>query len=80
MKPTDTIDVCRCLEICFAAGVQADAFSRRVTAQGAAITRKLFERRDGPGMLALIDQQRLGKEAADQRYTRIRALIARLLP
>jgi len=31
-------------------------------------------------MQALIDQHRLSKDAADQRYTRIRALIARLLP
>jgi hypothetical protein len=31
-------------------------------------------------MQALTDQQHLSKNAADQRYTRIRALIARLLP
>jgi hypothetical protein len=80
MKPTDIIDVWRCLEICFAAGVKAAAFGRGVTAQGAAITRELFDRPGGPGMRALIDQQRLSKDAADQRYTRIRALMARLLP
>jgi hypothetical protein len=79
MKPTDIIDVWRCLEICFAAGVKAAAFSRGVTAEGAAITRELFHRQDGPGMRALIDQQRLSKDAADQRYTRIHALIARLM-
>jgi hypothetical protein len=80
MKPTDIIDVWRCLEICLAAGVKAAAFSRGVTAQGAAITRELFHRQGGPGMRALTDQQRLGKDAADQRYTRIRALMTRLLP
>jgi hypothetical protein len=32
------------------------------------------------GMRGLIDQQRLSKDAADQRYTRIRALTARLVP
>jgi hypothetical protein len=80
MKRTDISDVWRCLEICFAAGVKGAAFSRGVTAQGAAITRELFDRQGGPGMRALIDQQRLSKDAADQRYTRIRALIARLLP
>jgi hypothetical protein len=58
-KPTDIIDVWRCLEICLAAGVKADAFSRRVSAQGAAITRQLFDRREGLGMRTLIDQQRL---------------------
>jgi|SRR5215469_6784022 len=80
MKPTDIVDVWRCLEICFIAGVKAAAFSRGVTAQGAAITRELFDRRGGPGMRTLIDQQRLSKDAAAQRHTRIRALMARQLP
>lgn len=80
MKPTDIVDVWRSLEICFAAGIQADAFSRRGSGQAAAIIRELFNRRDGPGTRTLIDQQRLGKDAADQRHTRIRALITRLLP
>jgi hypothetical protein len=80
IKPTDIIDVWRCLEICFAAQADSAAFSRGATGQGAAIVRELFERRDGLGMRALIDQQRLSKDAADQRYTRIRALIARILP
>jgi len=80
IKPTDIADVWRCLEICFAAGVTADAFSRGTTAQGAAIIRELFHRQADPGMQALIDQQRLSKVAAEQRYTRIRALMARLLP
>jgi hypothetical protein len=79
-KPTDIIDVWRCLEICFAARVDSAAFSRGAAAEGAAITRELFNRQRGPGMRALIDQQRLSREAADRRYTRIRALIARLLP
>ncbi len=80
MKPTDIVDVWRCLEICFAAEVDSAAFSRGVTGRGATIIRDLFDRQADPGMRALIDQQRLNKDAADQRYTRIRALIARLLP
>ncbi len=80
MKATDIIDVWRCLEICFAAGFEAEAFSRGVTAQAAALTRELFDRQGGRGMRVLTDQQRLSKTAADQQYTRIRALIARLLP
>jgi len=80
MKPTDVIDVWRCLEICFAAGIKAAPFSRGTTAQGAAITRELFDRQGGPGMRALTDQQRLSKGATDQQYTRIRALAARMLP
>jgi hypothetical protein len=80
IKPTDIIDIWRCLEICFAAGVKPAPFSRGAGAQGAAIIRALFDRQDGPGMRALIDQQRLSKDSAQQRFTRIRALTARLLP
>lgn len=80
MKPTDIIDVWRCLEICWAAEIDSAAFSRGAAAQGAAIIRELFRRQAGPGMQSLIDQQRLSQDAAQQRYTRIRALIARLLP
>jgi hypothetical protein len=58
MKPTDILDVWRCLEICFAAQVEAAAFSRGAAAEGAAIIRDLFNRLDGPGMRALIDQHR----------------------
>ena len=79
MRSTDIIDTWRCLEICFAAQVDAAAFSRGAAAEGAAIIRELFKRRDGSGMRGLIDHQRLSEEAAQRRYTRIRALIARLL-
>jgi hypothetical protein len=80
MKPTDIVDVWRCLEICLAAEVDAAAFSRGVQAQSAAIIREIFGHRGGHGMRALIDQQGLSHDAATQRYTRIRALTARLLP
>ncbi len=79
-KPTDVIDVWRCLEICIAARVDAAAFRRGSAAEGAAIIRKLFDGRDSPGIRTLAEQQRLSPDAADQRYTRIRALVARLLP
>jgi hypothetical protein len=49
-------------------------------AEGAAIIRKLFDGRNSPGMQTLAGQQRLSPDAADQRYTRIRALVERLLP
>jgi len=39
----------------------------------------LFDRRDGFGMKALIDEQRLSRVGADQRFTRLRALITRVL-
>jgi hypothetical protein len=80
MRPTDVIDVWRCLEICFAAALNASAFSHGSAAEAAAITRELFASQRGPGMRALNEQQPLSNDAAGQRYTRIRALIARLLP
>lgn len=80
VKPTDVIDVWRCLEICFAARVDAAAFRRGAAAEGAAIIRELFDGRDSPGIRTLTEQQRLSPDAADQRHTRIRALVARLMP
>jgi hypothetical protein len=78
-KPTDIVDVWRCLEICIAAETDPSAFSHGTPADAAAIIRELFGH-GRPGMQTLADQQRLNKDAADQRYTRVRALIARLLP
>lgn len=80
VKPTDIVDIWRCLEICFAAGVDATALRRGAAADGAAIIRKLFESRQSLGIQTLAEQRRLSREAADQQYTRIRALVARLLP
>lgn len=80
VKPTDIVDIWRCLEICFAAGVDATALRRGAAADGAAIIRKLFESRQSLGIQTLAEQRRLSRESADQQYTRIRALVARLLP
>lgn len=79
LKPTDVIDVWRCLEICFAANVDAEAFSRGTAAEAAAIVRDLFDGPDNFGIRKLAEQQRLSPNATDQRQTRIRALTARLL-
>jgi hypothetical protein len=79
-RPTDVVDVWRCLETCLAAQVESAAFSGGVRAQSAAIVRDLFSHQRGPGMQALIDQQHLSRDAATRRYTRIRALIRRILP
>jgi hypothetical protein len=79
IRPTDIVDVWRCLEICLAAGTDATAFSRGTPADAAAIIRELFTH-NAIGIQTLADQHRLSKNAADQRHTRIRALIARLLP
>ena len=79
IKPTDTVDVWRCLEICLAAGTDPIAFSRGTPADASAIIRDLFTQ-NAIGIQTLADQHHLSKNAADQWHTRIRALIARLLP
>jgi len=78
-KPTDIVDTWRCLEICLAARIDPTTFSHGTPADAAAIIRKLFGR-NGPGMQTITGQYRLSKNAANQRYTRIRALMARMLP
>lgn len=77
-KPTDVVDVWRCLEVAYAAGVQPNDFAGGPAAEAVALVRELLDRRDGPGMTALCDEQRLSAEAADQRFTRLRALIAQV--
>jgi hypothetical protein len=79
VKATDTTDIWRCLEIAFADDVTPPDFTRAVRAEAADIIRALFARRDGAGMVALADERRLSAQAADQRFTRVRALIARAI-
>jgi len=78
-KDTDVVDVWRCLEVAFAAGVNPHEFADGDRAEAAAHVRVLFERRDGAGMRALEAEQQLAGAAADERFTRVRALIARVL-
>jgi hypothetical protein len=78
-KDTDITDVWRCLEIALAAGLSPDDFTSGVRAESAEVIRALFGSRHGAPMAALAAEQRLSIEAADERYTRIRALIARVL-
>lgn len=78
-KATDVVDVWRCLEVALAAGVEPAEFSKGIPAKSAAIVRALFDTREGRGMTALVAEQRLSKPVGDERFTRLRALIARVL-
>ena len=78
-KDTDLSDVWRCLEIALAAGLGAADFAKGARAESAQIVRELFGRRDGLAMVAMAAEQHLSERAADERFTRIRALIARVL-
>ena len=78
-KATDIVDIWRCLEVGLAADLRpSDFVGSNATAASAAI-RSLFADRRGHGMASLISEQRLSGAAADERYTRIRALIGRLI-
>jgi hypothetical protein len=76
---TDITDVWRCLEIAFAAGIGPEEFTSGTRADSAKLVRTLFGSRHGAPMAALAAEQRLSTEAADKRFTRIQALIARVL-
>lgn len=78
-KATDVVDVWRCLEVAFAAGTSPLEFAEGDRAQAAKHIRSLFDTRDGPGMQALESEQSLSRVAGDERFTRLRALIARIL-
>lgn len=78
-KATDVVDAWRCLEIAFAAGIKPNEFSEGEPARAADVIRQLFATRAGRGMTDLTTEQRLSEQGADQRYTRIRALIQRVL-
>lgn len=78
-KSTDVVDLWRCLEVANAAGTDAAAFVDGEAAEAARIVQALFDDRDGPGMSALVGEQHLSESAGDQRFTRIRALIQRVL-
>lgn len=78
-KATDIVDVWRCLEVAYAAGVGPEEFVDDTSAESAAIVRTLFAARAGWGMEQLIGEQRLSAQAADKRFTRLQGLIARVL-
>jgi len=78
-KPTDIVDLWRCLEVSYAAEIEPSAFAKGEAAETARIIRALFARREGAGMSALESEQRLSKAAGDARFTRIRALAQRIL-
>jgi hypothetical protein len=78
-KDTDIADIWRCLEVAFAAGLNPGDFTSGVRADAAEIVRTLFSVRYGHAMAALAGEQHLSDGAADERFTRVQALIASVL-
>ena len=65
--------------MCFAAGTDPAQFTGPERVAAVARVRELFGSRSGAGMTSFIDEQRLTPRAADGRYTRIRALVDRIV-
>jgi hypothetical protein len=78
-KDTDITDIWRCLEIAHAAGLGPADFAKGVRAEGAERIRSLFSGHNKMVMAALATEQGLSPDAADARFTRIRALIGNVL-
>lgn len=75
----DAVDLWRMLEVAVAAGVSPDAFSEGAGTESAEIARRSFEKLNEGAMKAIVSAQRLSGEAAQQRYTRIQALLQRVI-
>ena len=78
-KPTDVTDIWRCLEIALAAGVAPRDFSRSGREEAADIIRTIFHRRQGHGMTVIAQELGLSAQGADQLFTRIKALVDRVV-
>ena len=75
----DAIDLWRTLEVAAVAEVTPADFSNGAAAQAAEIAKHSFEKIDEGAMKAIASAQRLSGEAAQQRHTRIQALLRRVI-
>jgi hypothetical protein len=75
----DAIDIWRCLEIANAAGLGIKDFKGSESTTAAETVRCAFEHRNAAGMAAIENANNLSSEGADRRFTRIAALIERVL-
>ena len=78
-KATDVVDLWRCLEVAYAAGVEPTQFTGNESTRAAVVARKIFAERDGYGMSSISAELSLNASATDERFTRITALVNRIL-
>ena len=78
-KATDVVDLWRCLEIGYAARLDPTQFDDDESTRAAVVVRKLFAERGGFGMSSVTVELGLTSRAADERFTRISALVDRVL-
>jgi hypothetical protein len=74
----DAVDLWRSLEVAVAAGVAPEEFSEGAGTKSAEIARRSFEKVNAGAMKAITSAQRLSEAAAQQRHTRIQALLRRV--
>ena len=74
----DAIDLWRTLEVAAVASVSPEAFTNEPFRAAAEVARQSFEATDGGAMRAIISAQGISTEVAQQRHTRILALIRRV--
>lgn len=77
--PRDAVDVWRCLEIANAADVRIDPDPHQDMQEAAQQVREMFAERKSEAMRAIANEQGLAPDAITARYTRIAALIDRVL-
>jgi hypothetical protein len=78
-KTTDITDIWRCLEIAFVAGLAPSDFVEGDAYEAAQVIRMLFSDPTGFGMQSLRSDRQLSDSTATRRFTRIAALIQRVL-
>jgi hypothetical protein len=76
----DAVDLWRTLEVAVAAGVLPDEFSGGTGEKALKIARRSFDNVNDGAMKAMTSALRLSDEAAQQRHTRIQALLQRVFP
>jgi len=74
----DAVDLWRTLEVAAVAGVSIGAFAGDSGKRAEEIARQSFQRVNDGAMKAITSAQRLGEDAAQQRHTRIQALLQRV--
>jgi hypothetical protein len=77
--PKDAQDIWRCLEVASTAGVDAARFTTGDAKDARAILVRDFGENATTGIEAVARSARLNESARDQRHTRIKALLARVL-
>lgn len=76
----DIVDVWRLLEVCAVAGISIDTQMGDDSVRASSLIRSAFSDFESDGTRALVAELKLNEAAAKERFARIQALVARVLP